>query len=126
MFAGKPNMERMSVWSMKCAPLRPSLLRHRRTKSEIGCTRSLQLQCELAVDPQFDGLCTILPAAGSSRGMRTMGKMDASIQGWYIDPQEISICKRPEDGQDWLLGTGSYGKASLHACNCILCFNYEF
>lgn len=43
--------------------------------------------------------------------MRTMGKMDASIQGWYIDPAEISICKRPEDDEDWLLGTGSYGKA---------------
>jgi hypothetical protein len=42
--------------------------------------------------------------------MRTMGKMDASIQGWYIDPTEVSICKRPEDGEDWLLGTGSYGK----------------
>ena len=42
--------------------------------------------------------------------MRTMGKMDASIQGWYIDPAEVSICKRPEDGEDWLLGTGSYGK----------------
>lgn len=45
--------------------------------------------------------------------MRTMGKMDASIQGWYIDPTEVSICKRPEDGEDWLLGTGSYGKVRV-------------
>ena len=47
--------------------------------------------------------------------MRTMGKMDASIQGWYIDPAEVSICKRPEDGEDWLLGTGSYGKVGILA-----------
>ena len=45
-----------------------------------------------------------------------MGKMDASIQGWYIDPAEVSICKRPEDGGDWLLGTGSYGKVGRCAC----------
>jgi len=32
------------------------------------------------------------------------------LQGWYIDPGEIAICKQ-DDGTDWLLGTGSYGKA---------------
>jgi hypothetical protein len=51
-----------------------------------------------------------------------MGKMDASIQGWYIDPAEVSICKRPEDGEDWLLGTGSYGKVGRRRPAVTPCF----
>ena len=41
--------------------------------------------------------------------MKSMNRLDASISGWYVNPSEIAICKH-EDGSDWLLGTGSYGK----------------
>ena len=37
--------------------------------------------------------------------MNVMGTLDLSIQGWFIDPSEVEICKR-EDGTDWLLGAG--------------------
>jgi len=33
-------------------------------------------------------------------------------EGWLIDPDEITICKRP-DGSDHVLGTGSSGKVGL-------------
>lgn len=51
---------------------------------------------------------------------RALGSIDVRL----IDPGEISICKR-EDGSDWLLGAGSFGKVtsaavgvSFAACPC--------
>ena len=35
-------------------------------------------------------------------------------EGWLIDPNEITICKRP-DGSDHVLGTGSSGKVGSTA-----------
>ena len=32
----------------------------------------------------------------------------------YLDPKEIEICKQ-DDGSEWLLGTGNYGRVSVLA-----------
>ena len=39
-------------------------------------------------------------------------------EGWLVDPDEISVCKRP-DGSDHVLGTGSSGK--VHVCTALAC-----
>ena len=39
-----------------------------------------------------------------------MERRDLVLQGWDIDHKDIEIAKH-EDGSDWLLGAGSYGKA---------------
>ena len=38
-----------------------------------------------------------------------------SIHVQLIDPGDITICKR-EDGSDWLLGAGSFGKVTTRHC----------
>ena len=39
-----------------------------------------------------------------------MERRDLVLQGWDIDHKDIEIAKH-EDGTEWLLGAGSYGKA---------------
>jgi hypothetical protein len=40
-----------------------------------------------------------------------MVDLDNTVQNWYVDPDEIEFCRRP-DGSDWLLGEGSFIAAS--------------
>ncbi len=37
------------------------------------------------------------------------GNMDAAVQGWDINADNIEIC-RDANGEPWLLGEGSYGR----------------
>ena len=63
----------------------------------------------------------LMPSAGSSlRGsvdaMRSSSlSRRSSLTGWEIDEHELCISKQ-EDGSKWMLGQGSYGKASLISC----------
>ncbi len=41
-----------------------------------------------------------------------MERRDLVLQGWDIDHKDIEIAKH-DDGSEWLLGAGSYGKARL-------------
>ena len=38
----------------------------------------------------------------------------------YVNPEEIEIC-RSEDGSEWLLGKGNYGR--VRACRALKPFN---
>jgi serine/threonine protein kinase len=40
---------------------------------------------------------------------QSIGQLDAALQGWDIDAQNVEIC-RDAKGEPWLLGEGSYGK----------------
>ena len=44
-----------------------------------------------------------------AEGASDMERRDLVLQGWDIDHKDIEIAKH-EDGSDWLLGAGSYGK----------------
>jgi hypothetical protein len=44
---------------------------------------------------------------------RVLGSIDVRL----IDPGDIAICKR-DDGSDWLLGAGSFGKVMRCAVSC--------
>ena len=46
---------------------------------------------------------------GEVKPISEMEQRDLMLQGWDIDPADIEICKH-EDGSDFLLGAGSYGK----------------
>ena len=47
-----------------------------------------------------------------------MERRDLVLQGWDIDHKDIEIAKH-EDGTEWLLGAGSYGKACLPSDLCM-------
>ena len=54
--------------------------------------------------------------AGTGQGLGSLGKQGSSIElpalpwsDWEISAEQITICKR-EDGSDWELGAGAFGK----------------
>jgi hypothetical protein len=55
--------------------------------------------CRLSVNP--DAFCAA-------------GQLDAALQGWDIDAENVEIC-RDAKGEPWLLGEGSYGKVRAAA-----------
>jgi len=46
----------------------------------------------------------------AAEGASDMERRDLVLQGWDIDHKDIEIAKH-DDGSEWLLGAGSYGKA---------------
>ena len=67
-----------------------------------------QLKCLSGESGRLLGLTRCTGAVAVPAGLalkRALGSIDVRL----IDPGEISICKR-EDGSDWLLGAGSFGK----------------
>ena len=51
----------------------------------------------------------------AAEGASDMERRDLVLQGWDIDHKDIEIAKH-DDGTEWLLGAGSYGKARLRPC----------
>ncbi len=52
----------------------------------------------------FSGRCASDDGDGTG-----IGAFDQRLQGWFISPDDIQICKR-QDSSEWLLGKGAYGK----------------
>ena len=66
---------------------------------------------------------------GSMRGPGASGSGQIELPSmpwsdWEVPAEQITICKR-EDGSDWELGSGAFGKVCLtplHVpCSCVLC-----
>lgn len=57
--------------------------------------------------------------AGSGQQLGSLGKQGSTIElpslpwsDWEISAEQITICKR-EDGSDWELGAGAFGKVKV-------------